>query len=320
MDFKGLKSTIVLFNNIRKEFGLLHAIKYIFYFRMWYGHRKYSHGFIREILTILEEDMNEFVESYNYNDQNELKETRIIWICWWQGIDSMPPICKFFYNNLKENVGDEWRINLITDENYMEYVDFPSYIIEKFKSGKIKIQQFSDILRQALLYQNGGMWMDITLYTLPGFTKTVCDNLPFWSANLGKVIKNNQIGQILTGCKWSGFLQYGKKGNLVNKFLYEGMCYYYKKHDITIDYFIQNYLFKLGYEKKQEIRKALDSIPVNNTHLYDLSLCINNPFENEKWQQMTKDTCIFKLTYKVEYEEYVDNVPTFYHYILNQKQ
>ena len=316
MNLQGVINTIKIFSGIKKAFGLPNAIKYIYYFRLWYGHRMKAHKYINTVLNILQTDMSGFIKSFDYENQQNLSESRLIWICWWQGEESMPPICRSFFEKIKKNVSEGWEVQLITKDNYSEYVKIPPHIIDKHRSGIIKIQQFSDILRQALLYQNGGLWMDITLFTLPGFLRTVKTDLPFWSANLGKIIKNNQIGHILTGCRWSGFLLYGKKGNMINKFVFEGMCCYYMNHDITIDYFIQNYFIRLGYESIVEMRNIIDSIPINNPHLYDLSLCINEPFNNIKWTEITEDTKIYKLTYKISYNEFVNNEPTFYHHII----
>jgi hypothetical protein len=318
MSFQGFVNTISIFGGIKRAFGLLTAIRYIYYFKIWYGCSKKGPEYIKTVLDILKENMTGFIDSFSYEDQNDLQENHTIWVCWWQGEELMPFVCKSFYEALKRNCNNEWKVRLITKDNYCNYANIPLHIIEKYQKGTIKIQQFSDILRQALLFQNGGLWMDITLFTIPGFLSSVKPDLPYWSANLGKIVKNNQIGQILTGCKWSSFLQYGKKGNVVNKFVLEGMCSYYEKYDITIDYFLQNYFIRLGYEMIPEIGTIIDSIPVNNPHLYELSLCIGEKYNEKKWLEMTQDTTIFKLTYKVKYNEYTtNNAPTFYHHVIN---
>lgn len=80
-----------------------------------------------------------------------------IWVFWWQGEENMPTIVKACYNSIKKNRG-LYKVILLDQKNFYNYVNIPTYILNKLESGKISITHFSDILRFNLLAKYGG-WM-----------------------------------------------------------------------------------------------------------------------------------------------------------------
>lgn len=65
-----------------------------------------------------------------------------IWVCWWQGEQMMPLVPKLCLKQLKKNVNNSQRIVVLSEKNYRDYVDLPSYVIEKLNKGKISITNF----------------------------------------------------------------------------------------------------------------------------------------------------------------------------------
>ena len=307
------------YSKMKEEFGSSFALKTIFYSSVWRVFDIKSDLYINSNLKLLKNEFCDLIDRYNNTPTNnsETQESKIIWVCWWQGLDSMPDFCRLCYNHLVNNTSPDYQVIIVTENNYLNYVSLPPHIVDKYNKGIIKIQQFSDILRQALLWQVGGVWMDATLFTLPGYLDYIDTGKEFWSVNLGRVVKRRQLGQILTNCQWSSFLQVGKKNNIVNRFVYEAMVEYYTRHTHTIDYFLQNYLLRIAKENIKKASEVFDQINISNPHLYDLSLCIDDPFNKVKWDSMCSDTRIFKLTYKVPYSEINGDAPTFYSYIKN---
>ncbi len=49
---------------------------------------------------------------------------------------------------------------LITADNYTDYVEMDSIIVEKWKKGIINNTKFSNSLRLELLVKYGGIWID----------------------------------------------------------------------------------------------------------------------------------------------------------------
>lgn len=103
------------------------------------------------------------------SEENIQKE--YVWFCWLQGIENAPKLVQDCYASIKYWLKDK-EIIVITESNYKEYVEFPDYIIEKWKKGIITNTHFSDLLRIELLINHGGLWLDATTYltgTLPNY-------------------------------------------------------------------------------------------------------------------------------------------------------
>ena len=114
-------------------------------------------------------------DAYNTNTNDKetcIKENDPIWIFWWQGIEGMPDIIYKCIESIKRNAGKH-PVILLDKDNCMNYVEMPDYILEKLKTQRISITHFSDALRFQLLYSNGGIWVDASLFAVGDFTKDI---------------------------------------------------------------------------------------------------------------------------------------------------
>ena len=59
-----------------------------------------------------------------------------VWICWLQGMENAPQIVQDCYASVCYWMKD-WKITVITADNMNEYVQFPDYIVRKWKEGVI---------------------------------------------------------------------------------------------------------------------------------------------------------------------------------------
>ena len=289
------------FNNLLcgiNAFGLSVGLKRYFYYEIFIRYGRCRDKYIKLIYSYLENSLAAIIEEYKFIDDGALDsdESKNIWVCWWQGYDNMPELCKMCYENLVRNKPHDYIVHLITQDNYRQYVDIPDFIFERMDSGFLTITQFSDILREALLYYQGGLWIDSSVWTTPDFYRFIDTKANFWSIKLDHIYKEYMIGQVISECKWTGFFMYGKKGNVVTKFAFDGMCDYFKKNEVTIDYFIQNFIIKIGYNNIPLIRESIDRIPLSNSHIYALFLKLNYPFVEDEWDVMVSDTGAFKLS------------------------
>ena len=75
-------------------------------------------------------------------------------MCWFQGMEHAPKMVQYCFESLKSNLRDK-RIILITEDNYKEYVQFPTYILEKYEKGCFSKTHLSDLLRLELLIKYG---------------------------------------------------------------------------------------------------------------------------------------------------------------------
>lgn len=300
-----------------KAFGLSVGFRRYFYYEVFIRYGKCRDKYIKLIYSYLEKSLAAVIEKYkNVNDGAvNSDESKNIWVCWWQGYDNMPELCKMCYENLIRNKPRDYTVHLITQNNYRQYVNIPDYIFDRMNSGFLTITQFSDILREALLYYQGGLWIDSSVWTTPDFYRFINTKSTFWSIKLDHIYKEYMIGQVISECKWTGFFMYGKRGNVVTKFAFDCMCEYFRNNEVTIDYFIQNFIIKIGYENIPLIRESIDRIPLSNSHIYDLFLRLNLPFVVDEWNVMVSDTGVFKLSQKARYKDEIDGKITFHGYI-----
>lgn len=159
--------------------------------------------------------------------------------------------------------------------------------------GGISIANYSDVIRMALLYQYGGYWIDSTVLLLDGWDKDY-SNLPFFS------IKNHltYIDGAVSRFRFATFFMYSKKNNtfflLIRDFLYA----YWKRQNRTIDYMLIDYVMLLICQHNKEFQKMLDQVPYTNENVHTLRNHMGEEYTPESFMELTKNTQIFKLTYK----------------------
>lgn len=105
------------------------------------------------------------IEAELPKEQNCDMAEKQVWICWLQGMENAPQIVQDCYASVCYWMKD-WKITVITAENMNEYVQFPDYIVRKWKEGMISNTHLSDLLRLELLIRYGGLWIDSTTYML----------------------------------------------------------------------------------------------------------------------------------------------------------
>lgn len=299
-----------------RNFGLCFSIKYYFY--LHYSTARYLDLVYKQIRddicsTILTyQKKNDFV-----SDNNKVKPANrkyYIWVCWWQGEKNMPILTRRCYENLILNKPEDAEVILIDKDNYNDFCDIPLWIIEMVNNGKMSITTFSDILRQSLLAQNGGFWIDSTIYVNKRIPEQFMGNYPFWSIKIRKDKLTQNKGTMISGGKWSGFIQKGIKGNIVNSFVQSAFAEYYKKHDITLDYFIQNIIMMIGYNELLSIKKTIDNVEYSNEDVYLLNELLDNPYNDNLWGQCS--SIFYKLSYKEKHESQIGEAKTIWGHIL----
>ena len=90
--------------------------------------------------------------------------TKIIWILWFQGFESAPPIVKKCLDSWVHHNKD-WKIVALDENNLSKYIDIDKYI-SKDTQEKISRTCLSDIVRLLLLKLHGGIWIDATNYCM----------------------------------------------------------------------------------------------------------------------------------------------------------
>jgi hypothetical protein len=232
-----------------------------------------------------------------------------IWICWWDGLDDMPPLVRACFNSVKKNAGEN-NINFITKYNFHEFIAIADHVLEKFASNIITKTHLSDILRMALLAKYGGLWLDATILV----TKTIIiEDKSFFT------IKKKYGGEDIPRQRWTGFCISGIKDNALFVFVQNFFYEYWKKNNYMIDYFLIDYVIALAHMYIPEINQMIENVPLNNPDLYIMQENLGNEIDNAFWDKICENTAFHKLTWKQSYPIMTSkNKPTLYGYILDK--
>ncbi|MCL2066579.1 MAG: capsular polysaccharide synthesis protein [Treponema sp.] len=232
-----------------------------------------------------------------------------IWICWWDGIDSMPPIVRACYNSVLRNTGD-FCITVISKFNYNEFISIPGYILEKVNSGIMTITHFSNIIRMSLLGKYGGLWLDATILVTG---KIDFENLSFFT------IRGDFGGEDVPKRRWTGNCIGGASNIILFNFIREFLFEYWKKHDIMIDYFLYDYSITLAYISVPEIKEIIDGVKKSNKNYMFLQDYLEKEFNRQLFDDSVSNTVFHKLSWKNSYPDYdSSNKLTLFGYLLNE--
>lgn len=268
-----------------------------------------------KFLSKLRKENSKKIEKFaetNTNRHNDsyIEKSKIIWLCWWQGIENAPTLVQKCYASVCHYCSD-WEINVITEENYFKFVEFPQYIIDKWKLGIISHTHMSDLLRLELLIRYGGLWLDSTiLVTSSDIPKSILEsNLFFY-----QTLKPGADGHSILLSNW---LIYSKSGNAILKLTKELLYKFWKYNDEITDYFLFHYYMTLSCEV---LKEEYDKIPqFSNEIPHILQLNIFRKFDESYFDDLCKMSCFHKLSYKLDLEKIENSAGSYYDWILKLK-
>lgn len=199
-----------------------------------------------------------------------------VFVFWWDGFERAPIIVKKCLETVKRYYSD-CNIIEISKSNFQNYTDINSELIRGFEVGRISIQTFSDILRFNLLKNNGGVWIDSTIFFSEKY-------------NIFDALKNKPIESLCFStsesflqykdhvCNWSGYFFAARKNAvfaIVMNEIFEK--YYLKKRNFPIYFFIDVALMVCKINKIDG--SALDNITYNTGDMFFLYRMLDQPYD-----------------------------------------
>ena len=223
----------------------------------------------------------------NYDLEKSSEYKNYVWICWFQGLENAPEVVKNCISSIKYWLKD-WKIVILTEENIKDYVNIPSYIIEKRKKGIITDAHYSDILRLELLIKYGGLWLDATTY--------ITGELPEYVTKSDFFVYRNGWFDMEMINMGSWFI-YSKSSNNEMLLATRDLIYkYWKKTNYIKNYFLMHMFFRMVSDIYYD---KWSNVPVVNhidSHL--LMNELNKKYEYSRCEDIKKITSIHKLTHK----------------------
>ena len=226
------------------------------------------------------------------------KNKTIFW-CWLQGIKEAPKLYLSNLNSLLMNCKG-FDIIIINETNMLDYIKFPSYILEKYKKGYITPTHLSDLLRLELLIKYGGTWSDasvlITNFTKEYFTK----DLFFFQSNSSY------------GCVGSSWFITSEKGSPILRTTRDLLYEYWRINYSLFNYFTFHIFFKISCEIYPQDLKNIQYI--SNIPPHWLQLKLTQTFSQEEYNKIINNVTVHKLTIRLSNIE--NN--SFYHHIIEE--
>ena len=257
------------------------------------------------IYTKLRKKNQKFIAEYKKNNdftQKPHRHSNTIWTIWLQGMENAPYIVQKCYESMCKNLSDK-EIVVITEDNYQRYVNFPDYIVEKYKTGHISKVHFSDLLRVELMATHGGTWLDGTVYCSESpKQKYILDSDLF----LFQHLKPGLDGHCTAISSW---LITASTNNPIIMLTRALLHNYWETHDYAIDYFILHYFFQMSIEAYPEEWNKV--VPFNNSTPHILLLRLFEPYDGKTWESVKEQTPFHKLSYKFD-KKNIDIKGTYY--------
>ena len=237
-----------------------------------------------------------------------------IWVCWWTGEETAPALVRQCIASIRANANSH-PVNMITQENYGEFLDIPEHILRKMESGQMCVANFTDYLRFSLLEKYGGLWLDATIFC----SGSVCDEmfeLPLFTCK-SPPRETKYISQY----RWTSFCFGGHCGELLFRFMHDAFELYWEKNNAAIDYLLVDYLIELAYSEVPAIKERLDKVPYNNLHRDDLQAAMNAALPASAFGEILQpDTTLYKLSWRESYlEQSADGTESVYSFFLKKK-
>ena len=219
-------------------------------------------------------DFEFLINKYKYllTKEKNVEEDSPIWVMWYQGIKNAPPIVKSCIQSIIENRAKH-PIYIISKDNLNKYIKLPNYIYEKFRQRRFNIQQFSSIIRFALLCKYGGYWINSDYFMTSPLIKV---NTSFYSLKLNHCwLKNNSYIKCLFS---SGFIAVAKN-SFIATYGFMAFLYYLKKYNSFITSFMTDYIINYAYIKVPEFRNKITKLPFVNCSIFRLERKLDYNFK-----------------------------------------
>ena len=235
----------------------------------------------------------------------EISSDKNIWTFWWQGQENAPEIIQLCIESMRKYANGH-QVIVITQHNYLEYLNLPEYILEKVKCGAISITHLSDIVRMNLLKEYGGLWLDATIFVNKPIEQELFLSLYYTGKQYPRACP------CISEYRWTGSLLAGTKDNLFFSYMLDSFYEYWRNEEVLIDYFLIDYFVELAYEKIPGYTEQLNNVPINNTQMYELAGYLNSRFDEQIFSELNKDTSFFKLQHRSKYLKKKGDKLTYY--------
>lgn len=282
-------------------------------------------GYFRQKRTLpfLENVGKELLDKeYSYEGQVTDSKELPIFFMWFQGENNLPLVIQKCLESIRKNI-PERKVIIITRQNVQQYCDIPDYILEKVDNGSITKTFFSDIARAALLYKNGGTWVDAAIFLTKEVPSSYFDKSYYCPAGIYSEHKKD-FRHLFYGTKgWNvSFQGTNQKGFPLYDFLFHFYCKYFSDYSTHVDYFMNDFMISLFCRHNKQFCNILNNQPENNQREFDLALMMNkalNAKNKQRLEKLLEENYIHKLTYRKNWKRNSNGKRTIFDFVMFDK-
>lgn len=255
----------------------------------WYAYEKIKNRYLRQTY-----DINSL-----FPKTNPCIDKKNIWVYWNTGFHNAPELVKKCHNQLVENIPIGYKLHVITESNISDYVIIPDFVKKKLSQGIMAQTQFSDILRTALLYRYGGIWMDATcLLSQPIPNKVLNAQLFMFQAN--KLPLDETYPPIKCS---SWFIATNETENYLLSRVLQVVLYYWQKNNHLIHYYLYHIALSALVDGDEKCKDIWSNVPyVCNMNPHVLWFEFFEDYTPARWENALESCFVHKLSYKFKAE------------------
>ena len=255
---------------------------------------------------VLKEYFTNKIETEQIKPKKTFNNEKIIWQFWGQGWDfeKLPDVVKISYKSV-EKYKKDYEIIHLDMNNINDYLEIPAYILKKVEKKKMGFAHFTDIIRIALLYNYGGVWIDATIL-LTDYLPQEYFEMDYFMFQRDDNLENKKDWEDYDDFyfSWNNEMKvrvlnsiiFAKKNNEIIKTLLDMLLIFWEHNDLVPNYFFFQVLYTElieNYYKKKQCKIVSDTL----TH--ELIRVWFDKFSQEKLDEITKRNNVHKLTYKI---------------------
>ena len=256
---------------------------------------------------VLKEYFTNKIETEQIKPKKTFNNEKIIWQFWGQGWDfeKLPDVVKISYKSV-EKYKKDYEIIHLDMNNINDYLEIPAYILKKVENKKMGFAHFTDIIRLALLYNYGGVWIDATIL-LTDYLPQEYFEMDYFMFQRDDNLENKKDWEDYDDFyfSWNNEMKvrvlnsivFAKKNNEIIKTLLDMLLIFWEHNDLVPNYFFFQVLYTElieNYYKKKQCKIVSDTL----TH--ELIRVWFDKFSQEKLDEITKRNNVHKLTYKID--------------------
>lgn len=252
----------------------------------------------RAIEEYIEKTCTETLKKLSHDKSDERKEEGdTIWTLWWQGEEEAPPLVRYCFESMRKNSNGR-KLVVIDQKNYKNYISLPPEIIERYEArdvsplskARLGITHLSDIIRLALLYKYGGVWLDSTIFL------TAPLNDKYFQNNLTTLTEEDEdyIGR----GRYTIYFLAARKNNKYIGYLYEMLIEYWKKRRYYVTYLMIYSMFELLRKRDATLEAYTEKMHIDNLRPITMNRLALTVADENEIEEFLENQSIHKLSYK----------------------